>query len=88
MLGDTPAEFISGVVKLHKDRSYYERISANGWKFVDANYSLNAIKTRVDTVFQSVERAPIKKPPLRKLLGRQAADLMDRHILWRLRRNN
>jgi len=88
VLGDTPAEFISGVVKLHKDRSYYERISANGRKFVDANYSWNAIKTRVDTVFQNVERAPIGKPPLRKLLGRQAADLMDRHILWRLRRNN
>jgi len=88
VLGDTPAEFISGVVKLHEDRSYYERISANGWKFVDANYSLNAVKTRVDTVFQSAERAPMKKPPLRKRLGRQAADLMDRHILWRLRRNN
>jgi O-antigen biosynthesis protein len=83
VLADTPEEFSSGVIMLHRDREFYERIRMNGWRFVEANFTGKAINGRIDSVFNAIERSTVRSLSLRKRLKQGLADALERHILWR-----
>jgi len=88
VLGNTPTEFVEGVTKLHQDPICYEKIRTNGWKFIEASYSVQAVKRRIDAVFDKLEQCPVKRLPFPKLVKRGAPDFVARHLLWRFRRVN
>ena len=87
ILGDTPMDFTDGLVTLYKDRALYERVRTNARKFVETNYTGKRIEERVNAVFDRVERLPPKGLSLPKRLKLSFPDLLDRHLLWRFRRN-
>ncbi len=85
LLGDTPEEFVKGVVMLHRDRQCYEKIRMNGWRFVETNYSGAAIRSRIDEIFAKLQRYRAKRLPLRQRLTRKIADLLHVDLLSRSR---
>jgi glycosyltransferase involved in cell wall biosynthesis len=86
MVGDDPVAFARGVVSLLRDPALHSRVSEEGWKFVKANYSLEAIAARLSAVVEAAGRLQPKKLAAHRRLARGVRVLLDQHVLWRLRR--
>jgi glycosyltransferase involved in cell wall biosynthesis len=83
LLGDTPEEFSSAVVRLISDKELYDRLSHNARNFIEENYSENVVAEKVYSLFDSIYRISLKRPPWCTRWRRTASDVLGRHILWR-----
>jgi glycosyltransferase involved in cell wall biosynthesis len=85
LVADTPSEFADAVIRLLRDRDYWERVRMSGYRFIRKHYSEGAVKERVDNLFTMLDKFPIKRLALAPALLRKAKQTWERHIGWRLR---
>ena len=85
LVGDTPQEFSDAVISLWSDHSLYDKIRENGWRFIEKNYSVDAMISRLPSVLAEIARLRPKRPSLSKIFAIRARHMMERHLLWRLR---
>jgi hypothetical protein len=58
MVGDTPLEFATALIKLYTDGETWERISQNGLLFITDNYSLEYFKKHLDQLVMDLDICP------------------------------
>jgi O-antigen biosynthesis protein len=51
LIADKPEEFGNAVVRIHKEKNLWEKISINSLKHIDENYSEKQISLRIQEVF-------------------------------------
>jgi polysaccharide biosynthesis protein PslH len=54
LLGDTPEDFATQVIRLLKDKNLREILSKNGRKLVESNYGWNVISSRFESLIEGV----------------------------------
>ena len=83
LVGNDPQSFADAVVKLLRDRAALDQVRMAGYQFIRDHYSDVAVRTRVQSLFQNLERYPLKRSPL---IWRGAAHLKQiwqQHVAWR-----
>ncbi len=88
LAADTPAEFANHVVNLLTNQQLHIQISLAGWEFLRDSFSEQAVRSRIQSVFEEIEHLPqswlvIQGRKLRSFVSKQ----VERHITWRLRRS-
>ena len=86
VVADTVDEIVEGIIKLHQDRQFYERIRTKAWQFVEQNYGDRAVREQLEGVIARLENCKAKEMPAWKKLKRKVPIFLDTHLLWRFRR--
>ena len=91
MVADTPDQFARSVVRLLEEPDLWKKLSRNGRDLVIRDYSFEAVTTRIDAIVSRLSAIAIKRyrgpKRLALKLRFEAADLLDRHVLWKFRRS-
>lgn len=89
LIADSPKDFANSVIKLLKDESLRTKICLNGREFIKNNYSIDAVAEKIYSVFDNLEKYPVKKMDIfSRTVHKFVLDLkyqFDRHLAWRLK---
>ncbi len=85
LVGDDPNAFANAVVSLLRDEALYLKISENGWRFVKANFSEEAIAAKLRELIEGRHEYLPKKLAIGRRIAWNARFLMERHLFWRFR---
>lgn len=90
MVADSPQDFADAVIRLFEEPVLWQRLSTNGYAFVERKYSPQAVEAQIDAMIDSLGAIKVKRYAAPKRwamkLARDATDLAERHLLWRLKR--
>lgn len=91
LVADEPEAFAAAIARLFDDAALWCAMSQAGRQFIERHFGMAAVQTRLDEAFADLGWMP---PPAPGSLARplQAArlvarDLIDEHVMWRLRRS-
>jgi glycosyltransferase involved in cell wall biosynthesis len=85
LVGDDAQSFADAIVALFRDPILYDRVREGGWRYVDANYSEEAVGKKLMEVVTSSLDAPPRRLSAGRRAVRGAKEMLERHVLWRLR---
>jgi O-antigen biosynthesis protein len=85
LVGDDPNAFADAVVSLLCDEALYLKISENGWRFVNANFSEEVVAAKLKDLLERRHEYLPKKLTLGKRVAWNTRVLMERRLLWRFR---
>lgn len=83
LVADNPKDFCSAVVRLLRDSSSYEAIRAAGWKFIAAQFSVEAAEANLLSLFERVAAMPVRQPSAMERL-KMAVPTPLRHLAWKI----
>lgn len=86
LVGDTPEDFASAVIRLLQDEEFCESVRVNGWRFIKKNLSDAVIEDLVLDLFDKVTAYPINKLPAIRVMKRSLGIWFDRYIRWRFKK--
>ncbi|MBQ4328146.1 MAG: glycosyltransferase [Lentisphaeria bacterium] len=61
MIADTPQEFAAHIIELMNNQELWQRISDGGIKFIQDNYSYEAVEKMMDDLFADVKKRRLEK---------------------------
>ena len=82
LVADNPPDFCAAVVKLLRDAALYEAVRTAGWRFVSAQYSVEAAKENLLGLFERVASMPVGQPSAMERL-KLALPIPLRHWAWK-----
>jgi glycosyltransferase involved in cell wall biosynthesis len=85
LVGDTPEAFAQAVVSLLRDTALWEQVGAAGFEFIRYNYSEPVVRCAAYRLFDDLGAYPVKRIPTYRLAWRKLAELVERHLSWRLK---
>ncbi|MBT9591245.1 MAG: glycosyltransferase [Thiobacillus sp.] len=85
LVGDTPEAFAQAVVSLLRDKALWAKVGASGFEFIRDNYSEPIVRRAVYRLFDGVCAYPVKRIKTLHLLRRKLAELVERHLSWRMK---
>lgn len=85
LVGDTPEAFAQAVVSLLRDKALWAKVGASGFEFIRDNYSEPIVRRAVYRLFDGVGAYPVKRIKTLHLLRRKLAELVERHLSWRMK---
>lgn len=86
LVGDNPEEFAHAVIEVFRDATMYQAIRENGWNYIRQHFSEEVVARMVNDIVDRSLQYPPKKLSMSKWVGWGARRLLEKHVLWRVRR--
>lgn len=85
LVADSPADFAAHVLRLLNDAKLHDELAGEGFQFIQARFSEEAVQGRIREMMAELPRLPVKRLSLPQRLSILFDDFLERRVRWRFR---